>query len=360
MFEEEDNNLKVAREVEKAGQTLTATELRSTRRYYHVRDEGNANKALKIYPSEYTNHAIGMMWNTMAQYQTWFGGKPYLAVGIQLLPITPIAEQRDGVEWLTEMYPSFARTCAANKECEENGWSVLQLASLATIGYMEEAAKNAESLSPSVFASAGGNGHSLTNTLWYIATRVVVDEPSYIDSGDDDDDATQAGTGSNNTASAGNSTDDGTTNRSSAKDHPHTQDIHLLTNCYQPSTCTDYILDTIADEYSCRQRITYMMDSMGLTQEEACFTVSKVQFPSQCGACNPNATKTTANNNTFVPQCPPCTVNQCESNLNRCPQFRQTFVCTEGPNTGGCSRFPWDVRSEQCSNCCELTECHSL
>lgn len=333
--------------MEKAGRILTATELRSTRRYYHVKDQGNANKALKIYPSEYTNHAIGMMWNTMAQYQTWFGGKPYLAVGIQLLPITAIAEQRDGVEWLSEMYPSFAQTCSANKDCEENGWSVLQLASLATIGYMKQAAEDAEALPPSVFASAGGNGHSLTNTLWYIATRSIVDEPMELDFAADDDDET-SGTG--NTTTTGN----GTSNDGSITEGPHTKDLHILTHCYVPEVCTDYILDTIADEYSCRQRITYMMDGMGLTQEEACFTVAKVQFPQQCGACNPNATKTSKS---YIPQCPPCTVDQCESNLNRCPAFRQTFVCAKGPNTGGCSRFPWDIRSEQCTDCCELTEC---
>lgn len=264
-----------------------------------------------------------MMWNTMAQYQTWFGGKPYLAVGIQLLPITPIAEQRDGVQWLTEMYPSFEQTCSANKECEENGWSVLQLASLATIGHPEKAAKHAQRLSSSVFASAGGNGHSLTNTLWYIATRPIVDEPVPI----------------------GNAT---------KGEHETTEDdVHVLTDCLRPKECTDYVLDTIADEYSCRQRITDLM-SKGHTQEEACFTVAKIQFPKQCGACNPNGTDTSGG---YSAQCPPCTVDQCQSALNRCPQFRQTFVCTDGPNMGGCSRFPWDVRSTQCTGCCELTEC---
>lgn len=352
--------------MEKAGQILTATELRSTRRYYHVRDQDNSNKALKIYPSEYTNHAIGMLWNTMAQYQTWFGGKPYLAAGIQLLPITPIAEQRDGVEWLSEMYPSYAKTCSANKDCEENGWSVLQLASLATIGYMKKAADGAEALAPSVFASAGGNGHSLTNTLWYIATRPIVDEPIDMDTlSTTDDDVLPAGAApaeTSNTTSAGNSNstnDDEPFNddeSGSTPVGPHTEDLHILTHCYVPKACTDYILDTIADEYSCRQRITYMMDNMGHTQEEACFTVAGIQFPEQCGACNPNATAT-GSSAAYVPQCPPCTVDQCESNLNRCPQFRQTFVCTDGPNTGGCSRFPWDVRSEQCNGCCELTEC---
>lgn len=345
VFKESDKeNLDVAREVEKAGQILTATELRSTRRYYHVRDSSNANEALKIYPSEYNNHAIGMMWNTMAQYQTWFGGKPYLAVGIQLLPITPVSEHRDGVVWLGEMYPSFANTCAANKDCEENGWSLLQLASLATIGYSDEAFKGAQALSPSVFASAGGNGHSLTNTLWYIATRPIVDDPIKLGN------ATSDGTTDETPSSSGNSTGHG----SSKPKDAHKHNLHILTHCYQPQVCTDYVLDTIADEYTCRQRIINLMDSMGQTQEDACFNVAKIQFPKQCGACVPNATETSK---AYRPQCPPCTVEQCESGLNVCPQFSQTFVCTSGSNKGGCSRFPWDVRSTQCSACCELSEC---
>lgn len=325
MWESEniDAYVKVAKDVQEAGQVLTATEIRSTRRYYHVRDSANANAALKIYPSEYSNHAIGMLWTSMAQYQTWFGGKPYLAVGIQLIPITPIAEQRDGLQWLTEMYPSFAEACSANEDCEKQGWSVLQLAALATIGHPEAAVGNASALSPEVFASAGGNGHSLTNTLWYIATRPTVQEPANI----------------------------GNTTKENDED-----DLHVLSHCFKPNECTDYVLDTIADEYTCRQRITDLMWTKGHTQKEACYEVAKIQFNAQCGACVPNATDTKSANITKA-QCPPCTVAQCRSSLNLCPVYRQTFVCTEGPNLGGCSRFPWDVRSPQCTGCCELTEC---
>lgn len=322
--------VQVAKDVQEAGLVAAATEIRSTRRYYHVRDTSNANQALRIYPSEYTNHAIGMLWSTMAQYQTWFGGKPYLAVGIQLLPITPISEQRDGVQWLTEMYPSFAQTCEASADCETNGWSVLQLASLATIGHPTNASDFAQALAPDVFDSAGGNGHSLTNTLWYIATRPVVSEPAQI----------------------GNATNAQGGNASSTNE----DDLHVLSHCFKPNVCTDYVLDTIADEYTCRQRITDLLWTSGHSQKDACFEVAKIQFPDECGACIPNATDT--KEDTYAKaQCPPCTVAQCRSSLNMCPEFHQTFVCTEGPNRGGCSQFPWDVRSAQCTGCCELTEC---
>jgi hypothetical protein len=51
------------------------------------------------------------------------------------------------------------------------GWSILVYTSLATIGNWKEAWEGIKSLDSSVFDSAGANGHSITNTLWYIATR---------------------------------------------------------------------------------------------------------------------------------------------------------------------------------------------
>jgi hypothetical protein len=314
-----------ARAVHEAGQLLTVTEIRSVRRYYHVRDNNNENEALKIYPSEYNHHAIGMLWSTMAQYQTWFGSAPYLAIGIQLLPLTPIAEQRDGLQWTMEMYPSLAESCRADKVCTDNGWSVLQLGILATVGHPESAAKVANGLANSVFTSAGGNGHSLSNTLWYLSTRPAVDKPL----------ALLNKTSSNETGVIAKS-------------------VHVLTDCTRPETCTDYVLDTVANEYTCRQRMTWLMDIKGHTEADACFVIAGVQFPAECAACNPNATDTSED---FVAQCPPCTTKQCQSELNRCPSYPQTFVCTDGMSQGGCSSLPWDTRGAQCDHCCELSEC---
>lgn len=55
--------------------------------------------------------------------------------------------------------------------CERDGWSVLVLSCLATLGRWKEARDGIVALPPSVFEAAGGNGHSLSNSLWYIATR---------------------------------------------------------------------------------------------------------------------------------------------------------------------------------------------
>lgn len=56
----------------------------------------------------------------------------------------------------------------------KEGWSVVIYTSMATIGQWQEAWQAVNELEPAVFDSAGANGHSLTNTLWYIATRPEV------------------------------------------------------------------------------------------------------------------------------------------------------------------------------------------
>lgn len=186
-----------ARHIRDVGRLLTATEVRSADRYWHVRQEGPKKG---IYPSSYQEYAVGIMWNVrsqgaklynaffyicillilffdfvsnqmMAEFQTWFGAAPYLAIGIQLLPLTPVAEIRDDVDWAKQLYSSFAESCRTASNCDSDGWSVLQMAILATVGHPEKAIEYAESLPEQVFTTAGANGHSLSNTIWFYSTR---------------------------------------------------------------------------------------------------------------------------------------------------------------------------------------------
>jgi hypothetical protein len=311
----------VAENVRRAGLALVASELRSARRYYHIQDDDVSVMPMKIYPEEYEHWAIGMLWNTMGQYQTWFGAKPFLASGIQLLPTTAISEQRDGVEWTKKMYPTYADSCNEDSACVKDGWSVLQLGLLATAGHPELAAKGAVSLPLEVFESAGGNGHSLTNTLWYTSTRRAVDKPLDL---------------------------------SRVKSSNATMYGKRKIDCERPISCTDYVLDTIANEYSCRQRIVDLIDTSGYTQLEACHAVGGIQFPAQCGPCSPDAS---TNQFPEKPTCRACTPEECLGDLNRCPKFPLTFVCTAGANRGGCSRAPWELNDWSCTDCCELSRC---
>jgi endoglucanase Acf2 len=52
----------------RAGLVLTATEIRSSQRYYQVT---HSNKDKKIYPDVYEPNVVGILWSTMAHYGTW-------------------------------------------------------------------------------------------------------------------------------------------------------------------------------------------------------------------------------------------------------------------------------------------------
>jgi endoglucanase Acf2 len=252
----ENEYYKVAKAVRGVGKVMSAMELRSVRRYYHVRQ--SVTRKAEIFPSAYTPHVVGIMWQSMAQFQTWFGNAPYLAYGIQLLPLTPMAEERDDIDWAKELYPSLAACCDLDDDCAENGWSIFQLSTLATVGQPQIAFERAQTtLASQVFETAGGNGHSLSNTLWYIATRPTVKEPLPL---------------SDIASDVNNS--------------PSTSDSKLR-DCHCPGTCTDAVLDTMAESYSCRQRIQWVMKTNGKTQQDACVQVAGSEFPEQCGLCNP-------------------------------------------------------------------------
>jgi hypothetical protein len=88
-----------------------------------------------------------------------------------LLPLTVASELRDDPKWVAEMLPVFKASCDSNPICESEGWSILIYTCQATLGQWKEAWTNMNAINDTVFDHAGGNGHSRSNTLWYIATR---------------------------------------------------------------------------------------------------------------------------------------------------------------------------------------------
>lgn len=252
------------------------------------------------------------------------------------MPVTAIGEHRDSVDWIKSIYFPMEESCEKYETCEATGWSVQILGSLATAGHPKLASRKALGLPDGAFISAGGNGHSLTNTLWYIATRPPVSRPLVLPS---EHVATLPPTKPTN-------------------ETQEAKDEHTVTDCYQPDTCTDFVLDTVTDLYTCRQRIQWLLWEVGKSQEEACTQIS-MEFPNECGKCNPHAELNVTVSNVTV-SCPPCTERQCHSDLNRCPLYEHTFVCTAGSNTGGCSGSPWELDTGLCQDCCELTNCPHL
>jgi hypothetical protein len=93
-----------------------------------------------------------------------------------------------------------------------------------------------------------------------------------------------------------------------------------------------------------------------------------LEYEVACGPCNPGVHYTPPKQtkpedhskedeingiNDSTLHCPPCSQEQCDSDLNRCPVFKRSFVCTKGTSKGACSGDPqfWSVE-EQCGKNC--------
>jgi endo-1,3(4)-beta-glucanase len=171
LFDKEGDGDKLATAtlVRNAGQLLTSTELRATNSYWHV---WSSPSHVNTYPEAYKQPVVGMLYETMASFQTWFAPQAVVSYGIQVMPFTPVAEARDDPEWASVLYPLYKQSCEeAGDVCVENGWSILQAGICATAGDREEALQQVLAISPEVFDSLGGVGNSLANTIWYVATR---------------------------------------------------------------------------------------------------------------------------------------------------------------------------------------------
>lgn len=54
-------------------------------------------------------------------------------------------------------------------------------------------------------------------------------------------------------------------------------------------SCTDQVLNTLADGHSCGSRIDWAIGNMGLSESEACGLIGGEEYPSKCGGCNPSS-----------------------------------------------------------------------
>ena len=254
---------------------------------------------------------------------------PYLAYGIQLLPLTPISERRDTDQWLRQLYPSFSESCESSAACVNEGWAVLLYAVLASLGHAELALDKVIALPDEAFTSAGGSGHSLTNTLWYISSR-----PKPVVPYDLKDPSTSI----------------------SSKMVPESLK-ETLVDCGCPRECTEEALENSANGFTCKERIQWLMTNKGLNELGACKQVAGNEYQSYCGPCNPGmcSSEPSTNESGGTPSgCPPCSEEVCASEINRCQISTTPFLCYDGKAKGGCSAVPWSTNDAICSACCEL------
>lgn len=134
------------------GRLLLAMEIRSARKYWHVKDDS-------IYPDSFVGgHMVGVLWDTKVDYATWFGGNVEYIHGIQMLPFTPITE-----ESLDSLFVSVEYNVVANSGSQE--WLSYMIMDEAVI----DAGAAWNKLNSAGITSWAGN--SKTNALWWIATR---------------------------------------------------------------------------------------------------------------------------------------------------------------------------------------------
>ena len=58
-------------------------------------------------------------------------------------------------------------------------------------------------------------------------------------------------------------------------------------DCNRPDTCTQDVLDTDAGGATCEDRMNFLINTQGLSEVDACHQIASVEFPAECGACNP-------------------------------------------------------------------------
>ena len=293
----------VAKMMHNIGLTLTATEIRSTQKYWQVQQ--NVDESEKRFPELYTASVVGILWETFVQFTTWFGNAPYLIYGIQLLPLTPISESRDGLKWAEEIYAPLAESC--DGACVSEGWSIQVNAILATIGRVQEAVEGTLKVPSTAYEHAGGNGHSKSNTLWYISTRPNINTPSFnneegfeIITGEDalveifdDEDIKNEESDSNvniifDETETENVSFDNDNDNVDDEDEDVDEDAAVGLTCFNPTKCTDGVLNKDAEGHSCGERIQYLMDALDKSELAACQQISMNEYPAQCGFCRPS------------------------------------------------------------------------
>lgn len=141
---------------------LLSTEIRSCQTYWHMTD------ASKIYPDIFKSSAtVGIVWGSKVDYATWFGNRPEMIHGIQMLPFTPISHELLDRDWIKKAHPIMERSLAPGEGSAGGGWR--------TFIYMAQAVLDTkrayESLLKDDLGKVMDDGNTWSNTLYWLATQ---------------------------------------------------------------------------------------------------------------------------------------------------------------------------------------------
>ncbi|PVU91932.1 hypothetical protein BB561_004115 [Smittium simulii] len=134
---------------------LLSSEIISAQYYFQSQPDSG------VYDNTFAqNYIVGILWETSAQYTTWFGNNPEFIYGIQMLPFTPISFSLFDKTWLHAAWPTIkTRTLISGREIED-GWKGFML--------MAGSIVEKDKLISQIRSLKGyDNGNSKTNALWW-------------------------------------------------------------------------------------------------------------------------------------------------------------------------------------------------
>ncbi|GAB5365517.1 hypothetical protein AAMO2058_001065100 [Amorphochlora amoebiformis] len=150
------------------GMTLLAVETHGAQTYWHLPKHSEDT----FDPIFSSNGVTGILWQNLAQFQTWFGLFTWAVNGIQMLPFTPISEYLLPPLWVKQQVHEFDKACFESPMCKGDGWAPLVCMARSIVD-VDAALKCVSKLPHNSFSdsTAEGNGNSMTNTMHFILTR---------------------------------------------------------------------------------------------------------------------------------------------------------------------------------------------
>ncbi|KAM3577913.1 hypothetical protein VYU27_000018 [Nannochloropsis oceanica] len=147
------------KKLESFAKLLLAMELRSTRWYWHMRNDS------KVYDAVFAaNRMVGVVGGLDATCHTWFGESLEYVHGINLMPFTPITEALLDVGYVKEEYAVLSPVLTRQEEPVAEEWKGFV--------YLDHAVLDPASAWEEVqMLDKFDSGNSLSNSLWWVATR---------------------------------------------------------------------------------------------------------------------------------------------------------------------------------------------
>jgi endo-1,3(4)-beta-glucanase len=146
------------------GLALLAHEIHGVQTYYQIPTSSEVYpRGPNTYPD--ANQVVGIMWQSLIQYSTYFGMDPTYVHGIQHLPYTPTSTVLLDPNWVKDEWKAWDKT-------SNQGWFVTQQMNQAIV--QPTAVYSATLLLDDTFYAgnnAGSNGNSRLNTLYWMATQ---------------------------------------------------------------------------------------------------------------------------------------------------------------------------------------------